>query len=144
MYKYKRESFFCFSFVYGMRAFGSPNKFSYPISNGVWDTQHTLFIVLGCSQTLLVFTLLAEGLVVRDINHGSVVFLRGALVKVCRLETLFRNDVELIFLPVILNLSASRLYGRSLFIIFIKPGLAGYGFNCRSHTLGFRRLLALL
>ena len=100
--------------------------------------------MLSCSQSLLVLTLLALGLVVRDINNGSFVFLRRALLKVCGLETLLRNDIELIFLSVILNLSASRLNGRGLFIIFIEPGLADYGLHCRSHTLGFRRLLALL
>lgn len=100
--------------------------------------------MLSWSLTFLLFALQPLGLVLRDFYTDFVIFLRRALFKVSGLETLVGNYVELIFLPVILNLSASRLYGRGLFIIIIESGLAGYGLHCRGYTLGFRRLLALL
>ena len=50
---------------------------------------------------------------IRDFDAGSIIILRIALVEVRGLETLLGNGVELIFLSIILNLSASGLFGRS-------------------------------
>ena len=69
--------------------------------------------MLSLFLTFLVFTLQPLGLVLRDFNAGSLIILRIVLLEVRGLETLLGNGVELIFLSIILNLSASGLFGRS-------------------------------